>query len=108
MVASVACTLALLLAAVPTGLGGASPLGVRPAAHPRDDPLSKLADLVIDIPSADHMEIVDVNEEDEDEEDAVAGDKVIHCIAPPCGLKMPAAEHAPVPWSMRLTPPVKA
>lgn len=64
-----------------------------------------LVDIVIDI-ETDSTSFVVSDVSDEDEEPA--REHATLCIAPPCGLKMPARTEPPIPWIMRLTPPAKA
>ena len=69
-------------------------------------PLESVVDLVIDL-DTDGIEIRDVDDDDEQQEETVARAKL--CIAPPCGINIKSVplDSLPVPWMMRITPPIE-
>ena len=89
---------AFLCHAASAGTGRTLPGRMRHAKAP--NPASDVQ--FIDATPVD-FEVVDVEDEEEEGNEATA----ILCLAPPCGLKMPATDmaSAPLPWSAGLPAP---
>mgnify|MGYP006147486919 CR=1 FL=1 len=92
----------LLISSLACTLGGVAPtISVRAPSHKVEH--EELADLVVEL-TADDIEIRDVSDDEEETHDKATE---VLCLAPPCGINVPASSlmNLPVPWLMRLTPP---